>query len=593
LKQPPILTNTEIRDALSRARRKRVGVVEAALMNPDEQGHTLVPWPAETLPDIDGGWMLQASVAFVHAAAKHFKRDAVASSAGPDDLFVSLFADTASASDALIGAAKEPQRGRIQRPDIDDRESFVVKGRVVVVGSPVRPMLAHVSTVGTILLNFVDIVPADADRSKHYRTDDGCRIAGLFVHWYERSLAGGRGQDIPALVLRYLAEREQPQDAGSGGITVLPSASAYMLPNIPTIGERSRIRRGKSSPMPKVEDIVDTLNARKVSVGVRIELDDDSMRLAASSFDKRPGKGKKRSQALQLRIPFGSKEARTTEEVQAAVQAALAHFDTDYLISFDAVAAILAATPNGIGTALDETLRRKVVEMRYGSTISASKAQRERVALHFDTLCRVVVRVVPTGKASKSRVFQGRIIIPTGEVVDEADQERPLKVGDVVMLNPDLYREIAQGKGLFLDSRYFRFDPYRQDWEMRVYRYLADRWSMSSVGLQSRDDWTLRLKLPDMLDMAGVDWRTPTQRTQHSRSVAEQRRRVESVLATLQRDGFVGPWRIDGRDLDAKTMLSVEVAPGLRDEIVGRRKGLHQRAARGALQPRKVKSRKD
>lgn len=591
MKQPPILTDTEIREALSKARRKRVGRVDAVMMNPDEDGYALVPWTAETLPDIDGGWMLHPLVSFVHTAAHHFKRDAVASSTGPDDLFVELLADPAAASEALRDASKDPQRGRIQRVDIDDREAFVVKGRVVVVGSPIRPMLAHVSTVGTILLNFVDIAPADPDRSKHWRSDDGRRLAGLFVHCEERSLAGRRGQDIPALVLRHLADREQPQEARRGEITVLPSASAYMLPNIPTIGERGRIRRGKSSPMPKVEEIAATLKARKVVTGVRIELDDESMRLAASSFAKRPRKGRPRSQALQLRIPYGSTEARSNEEVQAAVQAALAHFDTDYLISFDAVAAILAATPNGIGTALDDTLRRKVVEMRYGSTMSASKAQRERVALHFDTLCKVVVRVVPTGKASKSRVFQGRIIIPTGEVVDEADQERPLKVGDVVMLNPDLYREIAQGKGLFLDSRYFRFDPYRQDWEMRIYRYLADRWSMSSVKMQSQGDWTLRLKLSDMLDMAGVDWRTATQG--RGRSEAEQRRRVESVLAALERDGFVGPWRVDGPELDTRTMLSVEVAPGLRDEIVGRRKGLHQRAAQGALQPRKSKSRTD
>lgn len=596
MKQPRILSTAEIRNALERARKRRNArcVVQAVMMNRDDQGFTPEPWTDEHLPDIVGGWMLQASVAYTGPAAHHFPLAAVAQSNGPDDLVVELLADPHEPTEVMIDASRDPQRDRV-RIKARDRRSFVVKGRIVVIGSPSCPMVAHVSEVGTVVVHFLDIVPTDADPAHHHRTPDGRRIAGLLAHMYERHLSGERGQDIPTLVLRHLSDREQPisLEERRDDITVLPSASAYMLPNTPTIGERGRIRRGKSSPMPKVEDIVDTLNARRVKTGVKISLDDESMHLAASSFDKRPSNPSgARSQAMQLRIPYESTEAKTDEEVQAAVQAALGHFDTDYLISFDAVTAILAATANGVGTALDDTLRREVVTMRFGSTVSASKAQRERVDLHFDTLCKVVVRVVPTAKKSKTRVFQGRLIIPTGEVVDEVDQDRPLKIGDVVMLNPALYREIAQGKGLFLDSRYFRFDPYRQDWEMRIYRYLADRWSRSSVGMESRHDWTVSLRLADMLDMAGVAWKTATRG--RGRSEAEQRRRVESVLAWLKEDGYIGPWRIEGPDLNrAKTMLFVEVAPGLRNAIVGRRKGLHQRAARGDLRPRQVQGRTD
>ena len=585
MKQPRILTNAEIRDALSRSRKKRCGIVEAAVMEADEQGFTAVPWPGENLPEIDGGWMLQASASFVRPAAQHFKREDAARSDGPDDLFVELLAEPTEHAEVFIDASADPQRGRVKRIEAEpgERVSLVVKGRVVVVGSPTRPMLAHVSTVGTIVLNFVDIVPTDPDRSKHYRTEDGRRVAGLFGHAVERSIAGGRGQDIPALLLRYLAEREQPSGLVGGSIMVLPSPSQYMLPGVPSVGEwKRRRRKGKSSPMPSVEEVVETIRARRTVVAVKVSLDDESMRLAEASFRKRP---KDRSASVQMLLKW-SAEAKDSDSMQAAVEDALSRFDTDYILTFDAVTAMLAqARLKGVGAALDDALEREVVEWRFGSTDSASKAQRERVARHFATMREIVVEVVPTNP-SNTKVFRGRIVVPIGEMIDRHDPAKPLRVGEVVTLNPMLYPDIERGRGLFIDARYFRFDPYRDDWKMRLYRCLAARWSQSSVNLAKRGDWTLSLKLVDILDMAGVAWRVDT--VTRGRSQAEQRREVERTLVELERDGFIGPWRIDGEAMSPLSMLHVEVAPNLRKGIVDRRRTLHLKASQGALKTKSV-----
>lgn len=576
--KPRILTPDELRALHARALRRaddgRVGryQVQAAVMSADESTSELLPWSGD-LPDIVGGWRIQVVLTFTDPVGNIFNPEAVARCTGDDILRVEMLAEPPSS---------------LRKPE-QSMSEVELRGRFAVVGSPREPTLAHVSDVGAVALNFVDLVPVDEDRSRHHRTPDGRRVAGFFcIVDAPEDARRFKGQDIPPMILRMIAERDQATaQATDRQIVVIPSASANLFPSVPSVGERKRM--GKDAPMPRLEAIAKTLNARRREVGVKVKLDDASMRLASASFVKNP---KHRKQAVQLRIPYPT-EATATADMQAAVQAALAHFDTDYLLTFDAVTAILAQTPQGVGMALDDELRRRVVDMRFGSTMAAGGPQARRVATHFDTLCQIVVEVVPTDP-SNTRVFRGRIILPTGEMLDRNDPDREIKVGDVVMLNPSLYQDMAKGKGLFLDERYFRFDPYRQDWEMRLYRYLAARWSMSSVALEKRNDWRIVLKLVDMLDMAGVDWRTATQR---GRGEGEQRRRAEATLASLERDGLIGSWIIDGDGLKRTTMLSVGVAPTLRAALVGRRPRLHAAAAEGGLKPApkrpKAASRKD
>jgi hypothetical protein len=542
-------------------------------------------WTSDTLPHVVGGWRIAAEVSFTDPVGDRFTPEAVATCEGPDVLSVEMLADP-----------PEAERGHrlVDTPTFDGfpqgvlrGNKLAVAGRIAVVGSLSRPILAHVSRIGVVAVHWVTFHPT----RKQVAEAHVVRV-GAYVE--ERTWPPGNGQRIPPILLRYLAERDDDvRDVATGHYTVIPSASAVMLPNVPTVGEWKR-RKGKRGP--DVERITADIMARRRTVGVRVRLDDESMRLASASFVKRPGH---RKNEVQLRIPYTSDPVDADDEssMRQAVEQVLAQFDTDYLVTLDAITAVLATLPKGEGLALGDMLKRKVVEMRFGSTNDASKRQRDRVAEHFDTLCKVVVCITP--KDGGRTELQGRLIVPVLDHVrlSETPGVAPLKFDEVVMLNPAFYGDIRKGKGLFLDTRYFRFDPFRDDWKMRVYRCLAAHWSFSSAKLERSGDWTLKLRLTDLLDMAGVDWKTKTQAREtraqsRGRGEGEQRRRLEEELSDLSAQGLIGSWRIDGDGMTREAALHVEVAPDMRKAIVGRRPGLHGSAAAGTLAAKPKRTRK-
>jgi hypothetical protein len=522
----------------------------AVVMSVDETTATTEPWTGE-LPDAPGGYALQATAVLLDPS--RLDRVSAASSSGPDLLYIDV--------------SQEPGDGIV--------DSVEVRGRIALVEFHGRPTLVHLSDAGAVLVFAVDIHPASDDRERHPRTPDGRRIAAFACTPH------GRGRALPRLLLDLLAAREPRRD--SVEVLVLPSVSTNMLPGIPTVGEaRRRAKRGKDAPLD-LERVMATVRSQRKAVAVSVKLDDLSMRLAAESFHKQP---KRRKTAIDALLPYPA-HADSEDELQVAVQKALAHFDTDYLLSFDAVQAVLAeASIDGPGTALDESLEGAVADMRFGPSTGRSSAQRSRVARHFETMRQVSVVVA----AKDGRSFRGPIIVRTGELLDTT-RTTPLKVGDRVMLNPDLYRDMRAGRGLFVDSRYFRLDPYRQDAHLRLYRYLAGRWSMSSVKHAARGDWSTMLKLADALDMAGVDWRTDVR--QRGRSTGEALRTVREVLSELQDMGLIGEWTIEGDDLTSKAVLRVQATAALREALVSRRAKLHAAAAAGTLQaPKKRAPRK-
>jgi len=527
-------------------------------------------WESEPLPHANElpasvcGWRLDSASAFLRQGAR-FSAETVEATIGDDTLQIEFL-------DRLPGQRENPREGLIDIVDgVRMATHVLLRGeiRAVVGANETNAIAAHYSSADTVGCSFVTISPNSDDRSTHPRLPDGRRIAGISC------------EGLPPILLRYLATR-QVSEVVPPSIVRMPLPSAPMLPNIPTTGERKRGRRiGKLNAIP-FEKISADLHARRQFVSVVVKLDEESMRLADSSHATR--KTQHRQSALQLRFPYPV-EATTEAEVATAVQQQLQHFDTDYLLSFDAVTSLLADTGDeSMGVALDETLQRKVVAMRFGDTESPSAAQRQRVRDHFATLMRVRVEVVPQN--GNTKVFRGAILLKTGEVVDLGDGTvEPLKVGDRVMLNPDLYRAIVRkGKGMFVDARYFQLDPYRQDWHLRIYRYLASRWSANSTKLAAAD-WTVRLQLHTMLDMAGVDWRTAAHGT-YGRGEPAARRRVEDAIGDLQRDGMIGAWRIVGEDMNSAATIEVEVPDPVRRRIVASRPGLHADAASGALAER-------
>jgi hypothetical protein len=555
-------------ELLALAKKPSQGTATAIVVSTDETS-----WKSELLnndtplPSNAGDWSIQSSVMFVEPMAHRFPLDKVAQSEGNDLLYVELVGDERVARGGGTLTIDPSRKDTFEVDSVPIKPKVILlKGQVcvVLVEGDDRPQLAHVSNIDSVACHFVTLSPVDM------RTASGQRIAGINC------------TRLPPLLLHMLAQREQPTPNQPQKIHRMPLPNASLLPNTPTSGANKRRKRCDKS----FEYIVKMgeRQARRVAVAVIVKLDDESMRLAALSHTKK--KTEKRDAAIQLQLPY-PKEATTDAEIQEAVQGQLQHFDTDYLLSFDAITALLGTAPDeSTGFAIDEVLQRKVVAMRFGSTDAASTEQRQRIRKHFETLMQVCIVVAPQ---NDTKAFRGSILLRAGEVVDTGDGSvEPLKVGDVVVLNPILYRDIVhKGKGMFVDARYFQLNPYQQDWHLRIYRYLAARWSANSTKLVGKD-WKLEIKLHTLLDMSGIDWRT--QAVSQDRGKAQTRRRVETTLESLRTEGMIGAWHIDGDGLADAAKLTVEVPEAIRKKIERCRPGLHADARSGALQARgKVK----
>jgi len=532
------------------------GVASLIVMSHDESLHsTIMLGTDDPLPVSACGWSVQAVAVFTMAQAHRFPADKVAQSQGDDTLLVELLADRLTPKPAF-GDAFDPVDNCQIYPDI------VMRGQVCAIDTgDGRLEIAHVSAVDAVGCSFVTLVPADDDRSRHPRLADGRRIAGINC------------DGLAPQLLRFLAARRSP--TVTHRIVRMPTAMSNFLPNTPT--KRENLQRLSKPTKRSFDQICADICAERRPVSLTVMLDDESMRLAAASHRRR-----RRQSGLQLQIPYPA-QATNRDELQAAVDGLLRHFDTDYLLTFDAVVVTLAEAAmrgRSEGVLLDDALIRRVVELRFGSTNKASKAQRERVDTHFAMLRQVRVVVAPDGSET---AFRGSILVKVGEIIVPDGTVEPLKVGDAIQLNPVLYGEIAKGKGIFADARYLMLNPCHEDWHLRLYRTLAHRWSAGSARL-AEGGWTVRQSLHALLDSAGIDWRTKAHG--QDRGELQARRRLDGALADLQGQGMVGAWRIEGEGMAANATLVVEVPTYMRDEIAKRRPGLHAAAAEGKVKPR-------
>jgi hypothetical protein len=536
------------------------GVASLVVMSHDESSHsTIMLGAGDPLPDSACGWSVRAVAIFTMAQAHRFPADKVAQTKGVDTLLVELLADR------TVARIAPPNDGVA----IVDGDGFPVHPNVVMHGQVCaidtgggHLEIAHVSDVDAVGCSSVTLLPDSDDRSKHPRLADGRRIAAIVC------------DGLAPQLLRFLAPRRSPTTVAHR-IVRMPTAMSNFLPNTPT--KRENLQRLSRPTKRSFDQICADICAERRPVSLTVMLDDESMRLAAASHRRR-----RRQSGLQLQIPYPA-QATNRDELQAAVDGLLRHFDTDYLLTFDAVVVTLAEAAmrgRSEGVLLDDALIRRVVELRFGSTNKASKAQRERVDTHFAMLRQVRVVVAPDGSET---AFRGSILVKVGEIIVPDGTVEPLKVGDAIQLNPVLYGEIAKGKGIFADARYLMLNPCHEDWHLRLYRTLAHRWSAGSARL-AEGGWTVRQSLHALLDSAGIDWRTKAHG--QDRGELQARRRLDGALADLQGQGMVGAWRIEGEGMAANATLVVEVPTYMRDEIAKRRPGLHAAAAEGKVKPR-------
>jgi hypothetical protein len=538
-----VVEGDKLRDRIGRG---DSGFASLVVMSDDESTETRIRLDADELPHSPCGWSLCAATVFVEPMAERLQ---LGQTSGPDTLFVEFLADRPTRTDSSRRRYRDGEGEHVA--DIEPLRGHVA---CVETEGSADIELAHLSEVEAIGCSFVWAEPSSEDRAKHPRMPDGRRIAAV------------RFDGLAPSLLRFLASRSRLPDSltdrGGDGIIRLPTPSGGLLPGTPS--------RGRKRPLTKdgrgFDRVMAEQNAQRVPVAVVVQLDEVSAQLAAKTRTKH------RKSGIQLRIPYPA-NATTVDELAAAVSEQLEHFDTDYLLSFDAIVSLLNQSPDGV--ALDAALERKVVDMRFGDTATANNAQRRRVAAHLQTLREVRVEVRPK---DGTKTFRGPILLKAGEVFDESGAFEPLKEGDAIVLNPILFRDIARGKGIYLSAKYLRLDPYRNDFHLRLYRYLAHRWSCSSTRL-AESGWELRIALQTALDMSGTDLRPMVER----RGQPEARRRVEQTMGELQADGMLDSWSIQD---DGRTLV-VEVPRDIRRELERQRPGLHADAASGALRLRK------
>ena len=615
-KRHRILNRAELLDLASRPARDPVRPTATLFaFSREEDMPDALPLDGEDeLPEWEAGWSAVAVASFVVPVLDRIDLGKVVKTEGPDVLEIECLADrfpnATEGATSLLSASQRLLAARLLAAD-DWRPDIIVRGRLAaaLVDGEDAPILCHVSDVETIGCNAVTLSPNAVEGREGPTLPDGRRVASVLV------------DGLHPILLRLLASRAtaevevRDRRIVESRIVRIPSPNACFLPYTPTPGERKRKdkqaeKTGKVAPIRELGKTIPfkvstrVVAADRVPDALLVRLDETSMRLAAESHRKPD----RRKDALQLRLPYPSKTDEqgkavviTDADLTAAVAAQLAHFDTDFVISFDAVCSILAEG-DGTGYKLDVDLERRIVGMRFGP--KASLKQYGRIRTHLDMLRNIVVEVVPIrDEGAKTQRFRGPILVKVGEVVEneaadaadaadakvveneaaDAADAGVAKVGDVVTLSPVLFAQFRRGKGVYVDARYFTLDTYRQDWAVRIYRYLAYRWSVDSVNQARRKDWRVEVKLLDMLRGAGVDW----VRLQDSRSEAQARREVETALSELKAAGLFGDFDLSGEGMSDAVRLSVAVPDAVRRSLVGRRWKTFAAAESGDLDERR------
>jgi hypothetical protein len=214
---------------------------------------------------------------------------------------------------------------------------------------------------------------------------------------------------------------------------------------------------------------------------VVVELDPVSQALA---YGTRGRKSAIRPGDVALFLPFDRQEG-PIKDIPKMVQACIAATDLNLCMSIDSMTAAALAHPDRLVVADWKTLARE----RYGGTDNVNPRQRKRLQQDLGNILTFGLRIRwGDGPPKQAKLFLSSVEdVQSGRI-------------DVVVLNPALFERNQFGVGL--PDGLLRLDPQRDEWTIRLGRYLACRFSMTP---QARASGQYPVKVGTLLASAGID----------------------------------------------------------------------------------------
>lgn len=325
-------------------------------------------------------------------------------------------------------------------------------------------------------------------------------------------------------------ERVRHQD----GFMSVPSETAQLMSGSSSLGAKAkrtvpdgvrveRVDRGTGLPMAK----------RVTSQRVTVELDPQTI---AAALD-RPGRRRRKlkTAALQFPLPHLGRAEGLADELPGLVLKTLQVFDTDCMLTLLA-GMHHALRGDGAFPAAPSVIGRE--RGMIGKSGKLDQARRRVLEGHLDTLTRVQLLVTPYGSSdTEDRI---PLLVPAGT-------RRIRGKGEVQLLGlaPQISHRMRTGRCLLMDRRILAADPQRQEWPLRIYWQVFTQLNLNWVGQRLFEVGQMSMRLLDLLERAGLDWRA----VQQDRGTAGLFQRVQQAFNELER------WRDGGPLLHAELQL--------------------------------------
>jgi hypothetical protein len=354
--------------------------------------------------------------------------------------------------------------------------------------------------------------------------DERIRLPVTLAHWSDGEDAGAAKQRLLKLLRerqkqeRRLRERAMVRD--QQGLMTLPSEAGQVLGMPLTKSGTKASREAKARDLIRVEEQrtpADIRGAtRLVGAMVTVELDPDTR----ASIAERKKRKKKKGATLSMALPFDQVRGEEADLVSLA-WSVLQWLDTDALLT------LLAVMHHAIRGDGDCPAAASVIgHLRglIGADGRLDKARRKELDQQLAMLLRVKLKVTPYGGEHQDTL---PLLVEVGTRTIRGRGEVPL-----LAVNPRLTHRMLKGRALLMDRRVLGFNAARQEWALRLYFFLSNKWNLGWVGqhLHARNG-AIEVKLSDLLTQCGlVEWRGQVKTRGHQAVLL----RVKSALRELE-----------------------------------------------------------
>ena len=350
--------------------------------------------------------------------------------------------------------------------------------------------------------------------------DERLRLPVYPAHWVEGEDALAARERLAHQVQERHKRAQRLRDQAAvrdvQGLMTLPSESGQVLGMPMTRSGTRTARRARLKERMKLEltrspPSIDG-TTRVTGAMVTVELDPKTR----SGLQRQ---GKRKRAELQLALPFDSVNGRVDELPELAWRV-LQWLDTDALLT------LLAGMHHAIRGDGTFAASASVVGRErglIGGDGRLDKSKRHELEAQLEMLQQVNLKVTPYGREHQDTL---PLLVRVGTRKVRGKGEVPL-----LAVQPQLMHRMMKGRALVVDRRVLGFRPDREEWHLRIYWWFSSRWSLGWVGQKlHRGDGMVTVKLTDLLDQAGLQWRDLVR----TRGQQEVLRRVRSALRDLE-----------------------------------------------------------